>query len=48
MDWVYPAVLIVLEDYIYNIKGRNECLLRAVMPLGEAHSILRRGFFSYL
>lgn len=45
MDWVYPAVLIVLEDHIYNIKGRNKCLPRAVMPLGEACSILRRGFF---
>ena len=45
MDWVYPAVLVVLEDHIYNIKGRNDRLPRTVLPLGEARSILRRGFF---
>ena len=45
MDWVYPAVLVVLEDHIYHIKGRNERLPRTMVLLGETRSILRRGFF---
>ena len=44
MDRVYPAVLVALEDHIYDIKGRNVPSPRAVVPLGEARGILRRGF----
>ena len=31
MDWVYPAVLVVLEDHVYVIKGRNVPLRSAVV-----------------
>ena len=45
MDWVYPAVLVALEDHIYDVNGRDVPPPRAVVPLGEARVILRRGFF---